>query len=91
MSENHDDRKLPVSFSALIISLAGSGMMNLGEAPNPATGKKSVNLELARNTIDLLTMLKEKTNGNLEDEESKLLDTMLYELRSKFVTVRSSS
>ena len=88
MSEKGTEHHLPVNFSALIISLAGSAMMHLGAAPNPATGEKSVNLGLARNTIDLLGMLKEKTAGNLDEEETKLLETMLYELRSKYVDVK---
>ena len=61
------------------------------EAPNPATGAREINLGLARNTIDLLAMLKEKTAGNLDEEEAKLLEAMLYELRTKFVAARSSS
>jgi hypothetical protein len=88
MSEEGTEHNLPVDFSALIISLAGSAMMHLGAAPNPATGEKSVNLVLARNTIDVLGMLKEKTTGNLDEEESKLLETMLYELRSKYMDVK---
>ncbi|MBT3218209.1 MAG: DUF1844 domain-containing protein [Proteobacteria bacterium] len=60
-------------------------MVQLGEAPDPATGKKQVNLPLARNTIDLLGLLKEKTKGNLDAEEARLLDTLLYELRTQFV------
>ena len=91
MGEDTEERQLPVSFSTLVISLAGSAMMHLGEAPNPANGESSVNLVLARNTIDLLGMLKEKTVGNLDDDEAKLLETMLYELRTKFVSLRPPS
>ena len=91
MSQGNASEPLPVSFTALIISLAGSAMMHLGEAPNPSSGETSVNLPLARNTIDLLSMLKEKTLGNLDSEESKLLDAMLYELRTKFVAARERS
>lgn len=90
MSAEQRNHNLPVDFSALIISLAGSAMMHLGEAPNPSTGEKSANLVLARNTIDLLIVLKEKTSGNLDDEESKLLETMLYELRSKYMKLKPS-
>ena len=91
MSQGSANEPLPVSFTALIISLAGSAMMHLGEAPNPATGERSVNLALARNTIDLLAMLKEKTAGNLDEEETKLLEAMLYELRTKFVAAKGST
>ena len=55
-------------------------MGHLGEGP-----ASSINLELARNTIDVLGILKEKTEGNLDDEEQRLLDTLLYETRLKFV------
>lgn len=56
-------------------------MQNLGEGPEA----QSVNLELARHTIDILGMLQEKTKGNLTEEEERLLSGMLYELRLKFV------
>lgn len=79
------DRELPVSFSSFVISLAGSAMVQLGEAPDPSSGTKQRNLSLARNTIDLLGVLKAKTEGNLDDEEKRLLDSVLYECRTKFI------
>lgn len=82
---NTSDRDLPVSFSAFIVSLASSAMVHLGETPDPTTGKEAVHLPLARNTIDLIGLLKEKTEGNLDDEEQQLVDSVLYELRTKFV------
>ncbi len=90
MSEPHEERSLPVSFSSLIISLAGSAMMHLGETPNPATGEITVDLGLARNTIDVIAMLRDKTEGNRDEEESKLINTMLYEIQTRYVNVRSS-
>ena len=80
-----DAREIPVSFSSFLVSLASSAMMHLGEAPDPSTGSARVDLELARQTIDVLGVLKEKTKGNLDDEEAKLLDTLLYETRTRFV------
>ncbi len=77
----------PVSFSSFAISLASSAMVHLGETPDPATGQKSVDLGMARHSIDALAMLEEKTKGNLEDDESKLITSLLYELRSKYVAV----
>ncbi len=71
---------LTVSFSSFVVGLATSAMGHLGEGP-----ASSINLELARNTIDVLGILKEKTEGNLDDEEQRLLDTLLYETRLKFV------
>ena len=72
--------QLHVSFSSFVVGLATSAMAHLGEGPG-----SSVDLELARNTIDVLGILKEKTAGNLDDEESRLLDTLLYETRTRFV------
>jgi hypothetical protein len=79
------ERELLVSFSSFLVSLASSAMLHLGEAPDPVTRKHEPNLPLARNTIDLLGLLKEKTKGNLDEEEERLLDTLLHELRSRFV------
>ncbi len=79
------ERELPVSFSSFVISLAGSAMVQLGEAPDPITGEKKADLQLARNTIDLLGVLQEKTKGNLDEEEQKLLESVLYECRTKFI------
>ena len=53
--------------------------------PDPMTGKKETNLPAVQQTIDMLNMLKEKTKGNLTDEEAKLMDQMIYELQIKYV------
>lgn len=80
-----EELDLPVSFSSFVVSLAGSAMVQLGEAPDPSTGKTTRDLQLAKNTIDLLGVFKDKTKGNLDDEEARLLDSVLYELRTKFM------
>ncbi len=93
MSENtnigqaaHDDMQMPqVTFSTFILSLASSALMELGEVPDPNTGKVTENLVMARHTIDVLTMLQEKTKSCLDDEERRLLDGILYEVRMKYV------
>ena len=90
VSEQSTHRELPVSFSSFVVSMATSTMVSLGEGPTGA-GAGEVNLELARNGIDLLGMLREKTEGNLDDDEQKLLETLLYELRTKFVEKSKSS
>jgi len=81
--------KLPqVDFSSVAISLAMGAMVQLGAAPDPETGKTAEpNLALARQSIDTLEMLREKTRGNLEPDEVKLLDGLLYELRMRAVEV----
>lgn len=76
--------ELQVSFSSFIVSLASSAMMHLGEAPD-ADGARTENLPLAKNTIDVLGVLREKTQGNLDDDEQKLLDAVLYETRMKYL------
>ena len=62
-------------------------MLHLGEAPDSSVRDPGIDLVLARNTIDLLGLFKEKTSGNLDAEEVRLLDTLLYELRLKFIEV----
>lgn len=82
---------LPVSFSTFIVSLASSAMVHLGETPDPDSGASGTNLMLARNTIDLIAMLKAKTTGNLTDDETQLVDTLLYDLRMRFVEAQKSA
>ncbi len=72
-------------FSTFVITLSTSAMLYLGEIPDPDGNKVEVNLPMAKHSIDLLVMLREKTRGNLSEEEQKLLDQMLYDLRMKFV------
>jgi len=74
-----------ISLSSFLISLATTGMVHLGEIPEPTTGQKMENLEGARQMIDILSILKEKTEGNLSTDESRLLEGLLYELRMKFL------
>jgi len=69
-----------VSFSSFVVSLATSAMGHLGEGPGA-----QMDLSMARQTVDLLALLLEKTKGNLDDEEAKLLETVLYDLRMKFL------
>jgi hypothetical protein len=81
-----------VDFSSLCLSLGTSALYHLGVAGDPETGAKAPapNLPLAQQTIDILGMLQVKTQGNLEAEETKLLEGMLYELRMRFVEVRDA-
>jgi len=75
----------PVNFSSFIVSLASSAMISLGEMPEPSSGESRVDLDMARHTIDLLGVLIEKTEGNLDDDEKQLIQTVVYELRLKFM------
>ncbi len=74
-----------ITFSTFILSLSSSAAMNLGEYQDPVSGHVSKNLELAKQSIDILGLLHEKTRGNLSDEEAGLLDSALYELRMRYV------
>jgi hypothetical protein len=73
-----------IDFSTFVLSLTTSAMVHLGEAPHP-DGATHNDLPLAKQTIDILGMLKEKTAGNLSEEESRLLDEVLYDLRLRYV------
>ena len=74
-----------IDFSTFILSLATSALFHMGMTEGPEGKRGEANLPLARQTIDTLEVLQEKTQGNLSDEESKLLETVLYELRMAFV------
>lgn len=77
----------PASFISLIVSLATSAVAHLGFLPDPISGETSRRLELARHEIDLLGILKEKTSGNLEKDEERLLEELLSDLRMRYVRV----
>jgi hypothetical protein len=59
--------------------------LHLGEIADPSTGAPSINLPLARQTIDLLNLLEQKTRGNLTGEEERLFTQVLYDLRMRYV------
>ena len=74
-----------VTFSAFVISLASAALVGLGEVADPATGQVSRDLLLARHNIDVLEMLRQKTEGSLNAKERALLDQLLCDLHLKFV------
>ncbi len=74
-----------VDFTTFVISLASSAMVHLGQAPHPDGGKNETNLPMAKQVVDMLAMLKEKTAGNLEPDEARYLEAILYDLRLRFV------
>ena len=79
-------QKLPEpSLKTFISGLAGQVLINLGLFENPVTGKRAVELDQAKYSIDLLQILKDKMQGNLTDEEEKLINTILYDLRMRYV------
>ncbi len=77
--------RTPIDFPSYLLSYYTQGLVLLGEVPNPYTNKKEEDVDAARHTIDILSMLEQKTRGNLTKEEQQLLETVLYELRMKFM------
>ena len=85
-TEAKESGPLPeVNFSSFVLSLSSSILLHLGEIADPQSGEKRKDLALARQTINIIGLLKEKTKGNLSEEEEKLLDHLLYDLRMRFV------
>jgi hypothetical protein len=74
-----------LNFSMFILSLTTSALVCLGELPDPITKEKVINLSLAQQTISIIEILKEKTTGNLSEDEENLIGTVLYDLRMKYV------
>ena len=84
--ETKDLPPLPeVNFATFVYSLSTSVLVHLGDIPEPINQKMDKNLPLAKQTIDILGILQEKTTGNLTPEESNLLDSLLYDLRMRYV------
>jgi hypothetical protein len=81
---------MEASISALVMSIGSSAAMSLGLAPNPETGTSHKNIELAKFNIDLLRILKEKTQNNLSEEESSLLAKMLTDLQMQFIEAQKN-
>src|SRR5262245_32218723 len=75
----------------LFIMLASSALVNLGEAADPATGERVFDLEQAKDAIDLLGLLRVKTEGNRTEQETHLLEEMLYDLQMRFVNAARSA
>ena len=75
-----------ISFGGFILSLATTAAVHFGDIADPSTGQPlEPDLAAARQMIELIALLQEKTQGNLSPEEAKLVDDLLYELRMRFV------
>jgi hypothetical protein len=75
-----------INFAGFIFSLHTSALLHFGDFPDPVSNEKSRNLPAAKQTIEILDMMKDKTRGNLDENEEKLLDGILYELKMRYVT-----
>jgi hypothetical protein len=84
--DREEDIQLPeINFPTFIFSLNSSALVHLGIIEDPASGQKSKNLAMAKQTIDILGMIEEKTQGNLSHDEASMLKHILYELRMIYV------
>ncbi len=75
----------PLDFSTFVLSLASTAMVHLGQLPRPEGEAVQRDLPAAKQAIDMLNMLEEKTRGNLDESEQKLLRSVLYDLRVAYV------
>ena len=94
MTEDNEDKKesgplkdyaVEITFSTFLLSLSSSALMNLGVIPNPISKETGKDLTSARQTIDLLKIFKEKTEGNLTEDEEKLMEAVLHELHTAYL------
>ncbi len=74
-----------ITFASFLISLGSSAFIHLGDMPDPVSGETKKDLALAKQTIDLLGLLREKTRNNLQEDEEKLFEHLLYDLRMRYV------
>lgn len=79
------EEDMPMTFEALIFSLSTTALLQLGMAPHPETGRQEMDLPGAKQTIDILEMLQQKTRGNLTADEGQLLEECLYDLKMTYV------
>ena len=79
------DQQNELLFMQLVMMFQGMALQNLGKVMNPVTNQIERNLDQAKNMIDILGMLDEKTKGNLNDNEQRLMEHILFELRMNYV------
>ncbi len=81
----HDREAGEINFAAFLMSLSTEALVHLGEMADPAGGQAHRDLPMAQQLIDILGMLRDKTRGNLDQDEQSLLDAILFDLRMKYV------
>ena len=79
----------PANLTTLATTLMTQALASLGQLPNPATGKPEVDLDLAKHIIDTIDVVFQKTEGNRTDDETKLYDNLLHQLRMAYVAAQS--
>lgn len=80
----------PVDFSTHVLSLASTALISIGKMPTPDGDIPPIDLETARHLIDVLAMLEQKTKGNLDEAETKLLQSLIYDLRVAYVDAQKT-
>jgi len=80
-----EDVAVEITLVTFLMSLSTQALMCLGDIPNPMTGKPEPDLMAVRELIDIISMLQEKTRGNLDAQETRLFEKILYDLRMRFV------
>ncbi len=90
-NKSEETKPLPgVNFTSFIFSLSSTALFHLGDIPDPQTGKTTLDLTMAKNSIDTISMLQEKTAGNLTDDEQKFTESILADLRWRFVKAKKN-
>lgn len=79
------EKEVDIQYFQLVLSLQAAAMQQMGKVTNPLTGKVERDMDMAKNSIDMLEMVERKSRGNLSDDERKLIEHVLYELRLNFV------
>lgn len=80
-----------IDFATFVLSLSHSALMQLGDAPDPSGSRPATDARMAKQTIELLGLLQEKTAGNLTGKEERLLDQVLFDLRARYEEVVQAS
>ena len=89
-SEEPVETQFELDFSTFILTLNTSALIHLGDIPDPSTRERQISVPAARHTLQILEILKLKTEGNLDENETKLIDDVLFNLRMKFVQLSGS-
>ena len=90
-AKTHSQPSRTIDFSTFVFSLGSAALINLGIAPNPLNNKTEKNLEEAKQNIDLLAILQDKTKGNLTPDEEKLMGNLLHSLRMHYIEENKKS
>ena len=89
--EKREEKPVKLDFTSFVLSFSTQAYIHFGDLDDPFTKKKARNLPLAQQTIDVLGMIEEKTRGNLTAEEQRLLTSLLYDLRLRYVRESAQS